>query len=245
MKKTLLITFLATITSIVFTGCTSSMPSIESLKNSSVEDFLEGQGFSWDGKDEIYKIKGTKNKKFDKDDSLSMDFKDYYNKRFIDYCNSQGGKIENPDAWQNRVFPISEISSKANTLVYSKLNANIKNWEKVSKLCSIHDIPLFGYSFVKSSDITSEGVIKEQFNVQEYNYNTLYKLAYDTGKEANIWNNMESFVVLIKSQDYQEAQLFISSYLEHNNFEEDKKSQKTTIPRDENYVTPSSGFRRF
>ncbi len=61
MKKTLLTTFLAIVTSIIFTGCGASlMPSPETLKKSSVEDFLEEQGFSWDYKEEIYELTVSK-----------------------------------------------------------------------------------------------------------------------------------------------------------------------------------------
>lgn len=226
MKKTLLTTFLATVTSIIFTGCgASSMPSPETLKKSSVEDFLEGQGFKWDDKEEIYELRATKNRKLDKEGDWTISFKELYHKRFTEYCGSKGGKIESPDVWQNRVFSIKSDSFKTNTMISGKLNDNIKNWEKISNLCTIENMPLFGYLFAsKYIDVTGK-----------------YK-KYGIG---DIWWNIEAYAVPIKLQDFEEAKLFISSYLKHNHFEEDKKAQQPAIQTDKNYTTPSSGFRRF
>jgi len=226
MKKTLLTTFLATVTSIIFTGCgASSMPSPETLKKSSVEDFLEEQGFSWDDKEEIYELTVSKSRKLDQEGAWTVSFKELYHKRFTEYCGSKGGKIESPDVWQNRVFSIKSDSFKTNTMISGKLNDNIKNWEKISNLCTIENMPLFGYSFAsKNIDVTGK-----------------YK-KYGIG---DIWWNIEAYAVPIKPQDFEEAKLFISSYLKHNHFEEDKKAQQPAIQTDKNYTTPSSGFRRF
>lgn len=248
MKKTLLTTFLATVTAIVLTGCgASSMPSPEALKKSSVEDFLEGQGFSWDDKEEIYELRATKNRKLDKEGDWTMSFKELYHKRFTEYCSSQGGKVESPDVWQNRVFSIGQNSQKASTMVYSKLNANIKNWEKIGVVCTVNDVPLFGYLFTKKKmDRAGDlGVIKDQPDVKKYKYEVWYQRAWDIGIESNLWWNIEAYAVPIKAQDFEEAKLFISSYLKHNDFEKDKKAQQPAIQTDKNYTTPSSGFRRF
>ncbi|MBD3795318.1 MAG: hypothetical protein IE909_09645 [Campylobacterales bacterium] len=247
MKKTVLMTSLAIVTAMVLTGCgASSMPSPEELKQSSVQDFLEGQGFSWDDKSKLYEVHATKNRVLDKEGDWTVDFKEFYDKRFNQYCISQGGKIESPDTWQNRVFLTKSDSFKTNTMIYGKLIDNIKNWEKIGKLCTVNDIPLFGYSFSsKNMDATSGGVVRDKFDAQAYKYNNLYKMAWDTGLDANIWWNIEAYAVPIKPQDFEEAKLFISSYLKHNDFEKDKKAQQPAIQTDKNYTTPSSGFRRF
>lgn len=247
-EKTLITTFLATVTSIIFTGCGASlMPSPETLKNSSVEDFLEKQGFSWDDKEEIYELRATKNRKLDKEGDWTMSFKELYHKRFTEYCGSKGGKVESPDMWQNRVFSIKSDSFKTNTMISDKLNTNIKNWGKISHLCTINDEPLFGYSFTKKKiDRAGDlGVIKDQPDVKKYKYEVWYQRAWDIGIESNLWWNIEAYAVPIKPQDFEEAKLFISSYLKHNDFEKDKKAQQPAIQTDKNYTTPSSGFRRF
>jgi len=245
MKKTILTTSLAAVTAMFFTGCgASSMPSPENLKKSSVEDFLKGQGFRWDDKSKLYEMHATKNRRLDKEGNWTGDFKELYHKRFAEYCSAKGGKLESPNVWQNRVYPIGKNSSSANVMIYSKLASNIKNWEKISNLCTVNDEPLFGYSFSsKKMDATRGGVVKDKFDAQQYKYNNLYKMAYDTGLEANLWWNIEVYAVPIKPQDFEEAKLFISSYLKHNNFEEDRKTQQPAIQK--KYTTPTSGFRRF
>jgi len=247
MKKIGLITFLATVVAIVFTGCgASSMPSPETLKQSSIQDFLEGQGFSWDDKSKLYEMHATKNRALDKEGDWTGDFKEFYDKRFKQYCISQGGKIENPDTWRNRVYTIGKSSSKADKMIYSKLISNISNWEKISSLCTVNDKPLFGYSFSsKNIDVTSGGVVRDKFDGKAYKYDNLYKMAWDTGLDANIWWNIEAFAVPINPKDYEEANLFISSYLKYNYFEEDRKTQEPAIQTNKNYTTPSSGFRRY
>jgi len=247
MKKTVLTTFLVSVAAIVLTGCgASSMPSPVDLKKSSVQDFLEGQGFSWDDKSKLYEIHATKNRALDKEGDWTGGFKEFYDKRFKQYCISQGGKVESPDTWRNRVYPISKSSSKANMMIYGKLTGNIKNWKKISNLCTVNDVPLFGYSFhQKNMDVTRGGVNREKFDAQEYKYNYTYKMAWDTGLDANVWWNIEAFAVPINPQDWEETQLFISSYLKHNHFEEDRKTQEPTHQTDKNYINPSSGFRRF
>lgn len=217
-EKTLITTFLATVTSIIFTGCGASlMPSPETLKNSSVEDFLEKQGFSWDDKEEIYELTVSKSRKLDKEGACTVSFKELYRKRFTEYCGSKGGKIESPDVWQNRVFSVKSDSFKTNTMISSKLNDNIKNWEKISNLCTIENVPLFGYSFTsKNIDVTRK---------------------YKKYRIGDIWWNIEAYAVPIKPQDFEEAKLFISSYLKHNDFEKDKKAQQPAIQTDKNYTT--------
>ncbi len=247
MKKTVLTTSLATVTAMVLAGCgASSMPSPETLKQSSVQDFLEGQGFSWDDKSKLYEMHATKNRALDKEGDWTGNFKEFYDKRFKQYCISQGGKIESPDTWRNRVFLTKSDSFKTNTMITGKLIDNIKNWEKIAKLCTVNDTPLFGYSFSsKNMDVTSGGVVRDKFDGKAYKYDNLYKMAWDTGLDANIWWNIEASVVPINPKDYEEANLFISSYLKHNHFEEDKKASSSVTQTDKNYSTPSSGFRRY
>lgn len=248
MKKTVLTTFLVLVAAIVLTGCgASSMPSPETLKQSSVQDFLEQQGFSWDDKSKLYEMHATKNRALDKEGDWTGDFKEFYNKRFNQYCISQGGKIESPDTWRNRVYTIGKSSSKADMMIYSKLTSNIANWEKISSLCTVNDKPLFGYSFSpKNMDRAGDlGVIKDQFDEKKYRYEVWYQRAWDLGIESNLWWNIEAFAVPINPKDYEEANLFISSYLKHNHFEEDKKASSSVTQTDKNYSTPSSGFRRY
>jgi len=247
MKKTVLTTSLATVTVMVLAGCgASSIPSPETLKQSSVQDFLEGQGFSWDDKLKLYEMHATKNRVLDKEGDWTGSFKEFYDKRFKQYCISKGGKIESPDTWRNRVYAIGKISSKADMMIYSKLTSNIANWEKISSLCTVNDKPLFGYSFSsKNMDATSGGVVRDKFDGKAYKYDNLYKMAWDTGLDANLWWNIEAFAVPINPKDYEETNLFISSYLKHNQFEEDIKTQQSTKQTDDSYTTPSSGFRRY
>ncbi|CUU79224.1 Uncharacterised protein [Campylobacter hyointestinalis subsp. hyointestinalis] len=247
MRKIFLTKFLITVTAIVFSGCgASSMPSPETLKKSSIEDFLEGQGFEWNEEKEFYELQATKNRVLDKDGNWTNDFKELYKQRFTEYCHSKGGKIESIETLQNRVYPISKKSSKASTMIYSKLNANIKNWEKIEKLCTVNDLPFFGYSFSSTSlDVSRGGVDRYNVDAKAYQYNDLYRKAVKVGIYANEWWNIEAYAVPIKLQDFEEAKLFISSYLKHNHFEEDKKAQQPAIQTDKNYTTPSSGFRRF
>lgn len=246
MKKTVLTTSLATVTAMVFIGCgASSMPSPETLKKSSVQDFLEGQGFSWDDKEKIYELRATKNRALDKEGDWAGNFKELYHKRFTEYCSSQGGKIESPDSWQNRVFLTKNDSFKTNTMITEKIIENIKNWEKITKLCTVNDTPLFGYSFSsKNMDASRGGIVKDKFDAKQYKYNNLYKMAYDTGIEANLWWNIEAFAIPINPKYLEEAKLFISTYLKHNNFENDRKTEQSIKQTDDSYTTPSSGFRR-
>lgn len=248
MKKTVLTTFLVSVAAIVLTGCgASSMPSPETLKQSSIQDFLEGQGFSWDDKEKTYELRATKNRKLDKEGDWTIDFKELYHTRFTEYCSSKGGKVESPDIWRNRVYPIGKSSSKADMMIYGKLASNIKNWEQIKHLCTVDDLPLFGYSFGKKNmNRTGDlGVIKDQFDEKKYKYEIYYQRAWDLGIESNLWWNIEAFAVPINPKDYEEANLFISSYLKHNHFEEDRKTQEPTYQTDKNYANPSSGFRRF
>jgi len=123
---------------------------------------------------------------------------------------------------------------------------NIASWEKISSLCTVNDKPLFGYSFSsKFMDVTRGGVVRDKFDAKAYKYNDLYKTAWDTGLDANIWWNIKAFAVPINPKDYEEANLFISSYLKHNHFEKDKKASSSVTQTDKNYSTPPSGFRRY
>ena len=219
MKKTVLTTSLAAATVMVLTGCTApSMPSPETMKQISVQEFLEGQGFSWDDKSKLYEIHATKNRAFDKYGNWTEDFKEFYDKRFNQYCTAKGGKIENSDAWQNRVFPTK--SDKTDIMISGKLIDNIKNWEKIDKLCTVNDTPIFGYYIGnKYIDTTNHG--------------------------TNFWWNIDAFALPINLKDYKVAFLLISSYLKHNNSEKSKKASSPATQTDKNYPTSSSGFRRY
>ncbi|MDX1808939.1 MAG: hypothetical protein R3331_05330 [Sulfurospirillaceae bacterium] len=245
MKKTILTTFLLSTMIMLFSGCgTTSMPSPEALKSTTVKDFIEGQGFSWNNKTKLYELTATKNRELDKNGDWTQNFKKLYDRRFAEYCSSQGGKIDKPATWQNKMFPIGVNSLDANTMIYGKLNDNMKSWTKISKLCTVNDIPIFGYSFsAKNMEMTRGGVTRDKFNAQQYKYNVLYKMAWDSGVDANIWWNIEAFAVIINRKDYEDAKLFISSYLTHNNFDQNKKTLHPQIQEKE-YST-QSGFRRF
>lgn len=198
-----------------FTGCATTQPTL-SRSATPVVNFIESSGFSWDEEEKIYKHTATKSTNLDHQGEWTNTFKQKYTLLFNEYCQKQGGQIDDVTTWQKRVYPVSQQSAKINTMIYSKLNANILGWSKISKICSVKETPIFGFSFkAKHKNYTGNGVNRDYYKGQDITtLSPMEKFAYNNVYQ-NSWWNVDIQAIVVDSKDFSEAKMFIQSMLNH------------------------------
>lgn len=199
----------------LFTGCATTQPTL-SKSATPVVNFIESSGFSWDEEEKIYKHTATKSTNLDDQEEWTNTFKQKYTLLFNEYCKKQGGQMEDVTIWQKRVYSMNQQSIKINTMIYSKLNANILGWSQISKVCSVKDSPIFGFSFqAKYKDYTGNGVNRDYYKGQDITtLSPMEKFAYDNVYK-NSWWNINAIAVVVDPKDFNEAKIFIQSMLNH------------------------------
>ena len=197
-----------------FTGCATTQSTLYKSATPIV-NFIESSGFAWDEEEKIYKHTATVSAKIDENGDMEDTVKEKYMGQFNDYCKKQGGQLEDVLIWQKRVWPQSK-QSKMSTMIYSKLDANILGWNKISLLCSVKDMPIFGFSFKKKyKDYTGKGVNRDYYKRQgAQELSPMEKFAYNNVYQ-NSWWNVDVQAIVIDPKDYTEANIFIQSMLNH------------------------------
>ncbi|WP_456370531.1 LptM family lipoprotein [Thermodesulfatator atlanticus] len=212
MKREIFIAVFGLVIAFTVTGCgIKQMPSQERLKTMSLDDFMDQQGFYLNEDKGYYMVRLSKNRNFDFTGSWITEKKELFRKRFMTYCSVIGGKMIDSRQFEKSLYP--DINSiNVQTIVNGKLNTYVKSWNKISKICVVNDEPLFGYSFGRSflDNPTAKRKRKHVVQVAPAQF-------ADLGGDPNSWWwNIDIFVVPIKKEDFEEARMFIESYLKHN-----------------------------